>query len=95
MNFSAHPFIQAVVNYVKANKSSRFTKINNWITAQCSDKPMPYRWEIKETTSKLYNWLAFHFEEITWKDRRRSSEKDNRYDEKRPEDGSQVIFWEH
>ena len=77
-NFKANRFTKAVSFYVKENKSSRFGAMNAWITSQCSDRPTPYRWEIKDTTNKLYNWLACFFEEITWEV---------------PGARSQVIYW--
>tara|TARA_Y100000588_G_scaffold107970_1_gene118307 strand:- start:9852 stop:10826 length:975 start_codon:yes stop_codon:yes gene_type:complete len=66
INFRKHPFSQAISEFVKESGSARFGEINQWITDQCSDNPTPYRWEIKETTNKLYDWLDYFFEEITW-----------------------------
>ena len=66
VRFQTHPFIQGVAGYIKEKESVRFGEMNAWITSQCSDKPTPYRWEIKEATNKLYDWLAYYFrKEIT------------------------------
>lgn len=64
--FQKDPFIQAVVGYIKEKDSVRSDEMNAWITSQCSDNPTPYRWEIKEATNKLYDWLSYYFQEITW-----------------------------
>ncbi len=65
-SFSEQPFIQDIVAYIKENKSLHFGAMNNWIHSHCSDVPLPYRWEIKENTRILYNWLAFFFDNIEW-----------------------------
>ena len=77
-NFKAHPFIITAVDYVKKNKSVRFGEMNNWIKSNCSDTPTPYRWEIKSTTNKLYDWLKFFYDEIDWNI---------------PGKRSQIIYW--
>jgi hypothetical protein len=66
MGFKAHPFTESVAGFVKGKESARFGEMNAWITSQCSDNPTPYRWEIKQTSNKLYDWLDYFFEEITW-----------------------------
>jgi hypothetical protein len=66
VSFRAHPFTESVAGFIKGNESTRFGEMNAWITSQCSDNPTPYRWEIKQTTNKLYDWLAYFLEEITW-----------------------------
>jgi hypothetical protein len=64
--FVEHPFTAAIVVQLKEVRSARFGLVNEWVQNLCSDKPTPYRWTIKPTTRKLYNWLAFFFKEITW-----------------------------
>ena len=64
--FTKHPFVQAIVNLIRQEKSARFGLVNEWIQENCSDKPTPYKWEIKNNTHYLYNWLEYFFEEITW-----------------------------
>lgn len=64
--FKQHPFIRDVVNYIQNQRSVRFGEMNGWITSKCSDKPTPYRWEVKPSTNKLYDWLAYFYPEITW-----------------------------
>ena len=64
--FRINPFIQAVVALIKQEGSIRFGGVNDFIHRTCRDVPLPYRWEIKSTTSYLYNWLAHYYTEITW-----------------------------
>jgi len=65
-NFTSHPFVREIVLLIRKEKSARFGLVNEWLQKQCSDKPTPYKWELKENTSHLYNWLAYFFEEISW-----------------------------
>jgi hypothetical protein len=65
-SFCAHPFIQDLVAFIQEKKTLRFGTVNNWIHNHCSDVPLPYRWELKENTRILYNWLDYFFEEICW-----------------------------
>ena len=76
-NFKNHPFVSAVSDFIKSKGSLGFGTMNGWITEHCADNPTPRRWEIKCTTNRLYDWLAYFFDEITWD---------------RP-NYSQVIYW--
>lgn len=77
--FVTQPFILDLVEFIKEQKSVRFGAVNNWIHSKCSDVPLPYRWESKENTNILYNWLDYFFDEIRWEV---------------PGARSQVIYWE-
>ena len=77
-NFKTHSFIQKIVSHIKEKGSARFGQVNGWITEMCSDKPTPYKWELKSNTNKLYDWLDYFFEEIHWDV---------------PGKHSQVIYW--
>lgn len=72
-----NPFMNHFMQYLKAEKSLRFGAVNEWIHNKCEDVPLPYRWELKENTSILYDWLSFFNDEISWD---------------RP-NHSQVIYW--
>ena len=65
-NFRKHPFVRAIVNLIRKEHSARFGLVNAWIQNHCSDKPTPYKWEIKGNTRCLYSWLEYFFDEITW-----------------------------
>jgi len=64
--FKGQPFTQAIVELIKSEGSARFGLVNEWIQSNCSDKPTPYRWELKPATRRLYNWLEYFYEEISW-----------------------------
>lgn len=64
--FVQHPFIVAVVKLLKKEKTARFGLVNEWLQRNCSDKPTPFRWELKTTTRRLYDWLAYFYPEINW-----------------------------
>jgi len=76
--FIGQPFIKAIASLIKEAKSAPFGLVNKWLQANCSDKPTPYRWELKPATRRLYNWMDFFFDEIKWDV---------------PGQHSQVIFW--
>ncbi len=64
--FRTHPFITAIAGLIKQHGSARFGLVNDWITKNCSDRPTPYRWEMKSATRRLYDWLDSFFPEISW-----------------------------
>ena len=65
-NFKSHPFVRSVAELVEREGSLRFGVVNEWITEECTDKPVPFRWEMKPATNRLYDWLEFFFDEISW-----------------------------
>lgn len=65
-HFRSHPFVLAIVRFIREHKSARFGLVNEWLQRECSDKPTPYRWELKRNTRILYTWLEYFFDEISW-----------------------------
>ena len=65
-SFKDHVFIRAISAFIENEGSVRFGKVNAWITEHCSDKPVPYRSELKLTTNKLYDWLGYFYDEVSW-----------------------------
>lgn len=76
--FTSQKFINEIVDVIKKNNSMQFGAVTEWIQNNCSDVPVPYRWEIKKNTKILYNWLNYFYDNISWKI---------------PGDHSQVIYW--
>ena len=76
--FKSVPFVTEFVEYLKQHGTLRFGAVNNWIHEKCEDVPLPYKWEIKENTRILYNWLSHFYREIDWNI---------------PGEHSQVIYW--
>lgn len=70
--FRAHPFVQAVVDLIKQHGQARFGLVNAWLQDNCSDKPTPYKWELKRNTRILYDWLSFFYSEVSWDQPRHS-----------------------
>lgn len=64
--FRSQQFNQAIVELIKAAGSARFGLVNEWLQSNCSDKPTPYRWELKPATRRLFNWLVQFYDEISW-----------------------------
>lgn len=78
LGFKSQPFVSTLAMMVKKSKSCRFGTVNDWIHRKCTDVPLPYRWELKDNTRILYNWLDFFYKEIEWSV---------------PGAHSQVIYW--
>lgn len=64
--FRTSPFVLEFVAFLKQESELRFGSVASWIHKRCEDVPLPYRWEVKESTRILYNWLEFFFDEIHW-----------------------------
>ena len=77
-SFRSTPFVVEFIEVLKKEKSLRFGAVNDWIYQKCEDVPLPYRWEIKESTRIFYNWLAHFISGVVWD---------------RP-NYSQVIYWQ-
>lgn len=65
-NFRAHPFIDAFTAWLRTQGPARFGAVKEWIQQNCSDKPVPYCWELTKNTQILYTWLTTFFEEVSW-----------------------------
>lgn len=64
--FRSSSFVRDFVAFLRQESELRFGSVASWIHTRCEDVPLPYRWEVKESTRILYNWLEFFFEEIRW-----------------------------
>ena len=64
--FVSHPFTLAIVALISDEGSARFGLVNQWLQDNCSDRPTPYRWELKPATRRLYDWLEYFYDEISW-----------------------------
>jgi hypothetical protein len=77
--FRRTPFIEAFVAFLRTTGSLSFGAVTQWIQDNCDDVPLPYRWEIKESTGFLFCWLTHFFgPNVTW-------DVPGRY--------AQVIYW--
>ncbi len=64
--FLSQLFVKQIIDHIKQSGSLRFGEMTAWIHSNCRDVPVPYRWEIKESTHVLYNWLEYYVPEISW-----------------------------
>jgi hypothetical protein len=65
-SFTGHPFTKAIIAFIEEKRSVRFGGMSEWLQSNCSDRPTPYRWELKSSTRRLYDWLDYFYDEITW-----------------------------
>ncbi len=64
--FLAKPFIKAFIEHLQSKGSMRFGVVTHWIHNNISERPLPYRSEIKEIVSNLYNWLTYFHDQVSW-----------------------------
>lgn len=64
--FLSKPFIKAFGSHLQKNQSMRFGAVTQWFHNNISERPLPYRSEIKEMVSSIYNWVTFFKEEASW-----------------------------
>jgi hypothetical protein len=65
-SFRRSPFVVDFIEVLQVARSLRFGAVNEWIHSKCEDVPLPYRWEIKDNTRILYNWLQHFIPEVSW-----------------------------
>jgi hypothetical protein len=58
-HFFIHPFIEAFLKEIDAqNGGIYFGRAKEWIQKNCTNVPIPRRWEITENIQILYNWIV-------------------------------------
>lgn len=65
-SFIQSQFVISIVDEIRKERSMRFGAVNEFIHRKCEDVPLPYRWELKERTNQLYNWLCHFHEDLDW-----------------------------
>lgn len=56
--FFAHPFIRAFLENLDDVGEIYFGQAKDWIHRNCSDVPLPRKWEITENIQILYRWIV-------------------------------------
>ncbi len=56
--FFAHPFIVSFLKKVDETEEIYFGEAKAWIHLNCSNVPLPRRWEITENIQILYQWIV-------------------------------------
>lgn len=64
--FLAKPFISNFCNHLRVKKSMRFGEVTHWFHNNISERPLPLRIEVKDIVSRIYTWLPFFEERISW-----------------------------
>ncbi len=60
--FINYPFIKAIIEFLKRkNEPIRFGSLKKWLQDNCSDKPVPYMYELTNNAQVLYKWLSFFY----------------------------------
>lgn len=77
--FLAKPFIRAFSSHLKKKQSMRFGEVTQWFHDNISERPLPFRTEIKEMVGRIYNWICYFNNQVSWDI---------------PGERSQVIKWE-
>ncbi len=62
----ANPIVQELISLLKVEQSMNFGAVSKWLHDKCDDVPIPYRSEVKDKVSILYNWLTVCVDEIDW-----------------------------
>jgi hypothetical protein len=55
----------AVVRWLSESGSRSFGEVTQWLHANLTDRPMPYRSDVKEAVANLYRWLPVAFNQIS------------------------------
>ena len=76
--FKANLLIAKFLEVLKNKGYMRFGEVTDFFHNNISDRPLPFRSDIKEKVNILYNWLSYYFDEVSWKI---------------PGARSQVIYW--
>lgn len=57
-NFFNHPFIERFLKNLDKNDEIYFGEAKDWIHKNCSNVPLPRKWEIKESIQTLFKWIV-------------------------------------
>lgn len=75
LNFFNHPFIRSFLGYVDDGNQTYFGAAKDWIQRNCSDVPIPRKWEVTENIQILYRWIVTLSEGVYQVDRPNYSER--------------------
>jgi len=56
--FFNHPFIKAFLTNLIGGNGIYFGEAKNWVFDNCSNVPLPCRWELRENIQILYQWIV-------------------------------------
>ena len=56
MKFFSHPFTKKIDEFI--DPEAYFGRIKEWVQENCTDVPLPKRWELTENIQALYDWFV-------------------------------------
>ena len=65
-SFRNRALIQRIVEKIRSEKDMNFGAVTKFVHTLAQDVPLPYRSVIKEAVGRLYPWLAYYFEDISY-----------------------------
>ena len=64
--FRNQAFVKCVVERIRGQASMNFGAVTAFVHDMAQDVPLPYRSNIKEAIARLYPWLEYCFEDLSW-----------------------------
>ncbi|MDF1788175.1 MAG: hypothetical protein P1U82_20095, partial [Verrucomicrobiales bacterium] len=64
--FRNRAFVELIVEEIRSHPSLNFGAVTSFVHNMSQDVPLPYRSNIKEAIARLYPWLDYCFEDLSW-----------------------------
>ena len=64
--FQNQSFVKRIVEEIRRQPSMNFGAVTAFVHDMAQDVPLPYRSNIKEAIARLYPWLQYCFEDLSW-----------------------------
>ncbi|MGJ8723936.1 MAG: hypothetical protein ACSHYB_05210 [Roseibacillus sp.] len=64
--FQSQLFVKRIVEKIRSRPSMNFGAVTAFVHENAQDVPLPYRFEIKDAIARLYPWLAYCFDDVSW-----------------------------
>jgi hypothetical protein len=64
--FQNQCFTKIIVDKIRKEQFMKFGAVTAFVHDLAQDVPLPYRSSIKESISRLYQWLTYCFEDLSW-----------------------------
>jgi len=64
--FRNQAFVKRIVEEIRSHPSMNFGTVTAFVQNMAQDVPLPYRSNIKEAIARLYPWLEYCFEDLSW-----------------------------
>jgi hypothetical protein len=64
--FQSHAFVKRIVEKIRSKPYMNFGAVTEFVHNIAQDVPLPYRSKIKDAIARLYPWLSYYFEDLSW-----------------------------